>query len=252
MCGRYGLTEEGESWLENFFPGLSGQSTHGPRYNISPGENIGTIIYKNANPHFVMMRWGIENPWNKPLKNKETEQKQLFEIDHGKDHKKSADPLLINARSEKLLESKFWKKLITTQRCLIPASFYYEWQKTPDNTIMPWMISLKNYPLFFFPAVYTTDLNNNMACSLLTRKAGQLLATIHNKGKFSGRQPLFLYEKKMVDQWIMPLSEKTDSADQLEQIISTAQQNISDNDLTTQPLKKTGSDHPPRPPLFSE
>lgn len=43
--------------------------------------------------------------------------------------------LIINARSESIYEKKMFRKAIESQRCLIPANLFYEWQKTEREKI---------------------------------------------------------------------------------------------------------------------
>ena len=43
--------------------------------------------------------------------------------------------LLINARSETAMEKKTFKSAMENRRCLIPASGYFEWQKTDEGKI---------------------------------------------------------------------------------------------------------------------
>jgi putative SOS response-associated peptidase YedK len=65
------------------------------------------VIVENGVRHFRLMRWGLLPAWVK-------------------DPRKFT--LLINARSETVLEKPAFKNAMKRRRCLIPADGYYEWQ----------------------------------------------------------------------------------------------------------------------------
>jgi putative SOS response-associated peptidase YedK len=65
------------------------------------------VIVENGIRHFRLMRWGLLPAWVK-------------------DPRKFT--LLINARSETVLERPAFKNAIKRRRCLIPADGYFEWQ----------------------------------------------------------------------------------------------------------------------------
>lgn len=66
------------------------------------------------------MRWGILPSWVKDP---------------------SRFPLLINARSETILEKPAFRNAFRRRRCLVPADGYYEWQD----------LGVRKQPLFIFP-----------------------------------------------------------------------------------------------------
>jgi len=90
-----------------------------PRYNIAPTQPIPVVIVENGARHFKLMRWGLVPAWVK-------DPRQFS--------------LLINARSESVLEKPAFKNAIKRRRCLIPADGYYEWhvagnRKRPTSSI---------------------------------------------------------------------------------------------------------------------
>lgn len=105
MCGRFVITSPPEA-LRRIF-GYAEQPNFPPRHNIAPTQPIPVVIVENGTRHFKLMRWGLIPSWVK-------------------------DPrrftLLINARSETVLEKPAFKNAIRRRRCLIPADGYYEWQ----------------------------------------------------------------------------------------------------------------------------
>src|ERR1700676_3792612 len=105
MCGRFVITSPPAALRQIF--GYVEQPNFPPRHNIAPTQPIPVVIIENNARHFRLMRWGllpacVEDP-------------RKF-------------TLLINARSETVLEKPAFKNAIKRRRCLIPADGYYEWQ----------------------------------------------------------------------------------------------------------------------------
>ena len=105
MCGRFVITSPPAALRQVF--GYVDQPNFPPRHNIAPTQPIPVVIVENGIRHFRLMRWGLLPAWVK-------------------DPRKFT--LLINARSETVLERPAFKNAIKRRRCLIPADGYYEWQ----------------------------------------------------------------------------------------------------------------------------
>ncbi|HWX05833.1 MAG TPA: SOS response-associated peptidase [Bradyrhizobium sp.] len=105
MCGRFVITSPPAALRQIF--GYIEQPNFPPRHNISPTQPIPVVIVENGIRHFRLMRWGLLPAWVK-------------------DPRKFT--LLINARSETVLERPAFKNAIKRRRCLIPADGYFEWQ----------------------------------------------------------------------------------------------------------------------------
>ena len=90
------------------------------RYNICPTQMIDAAIERDGKRELVPMRWGlIPSWWTKTAK--ET-------------------PATFNARAETVAEKPMFRSAFKRTRCLIPASGYYEWKKTPTGK-QPYYIS---------------------------------------------------------------------------------------------------------------
>jgi len=57
--------------------------------------------------------------------------------------------LLINARSETALQKPTFRQAMLGQRCLIPASWYYEWQHVGSRKVKHRLYPSDSSPLFF-------------------------------------------------------------------------------------------------------
>ena len=130
MCGRFVITSPPEALRQIF--GYLEQPNFPPRYNIAPTQPVPVVILENGGRHFRLMRWGLIPSWVK-------------------DPRKFT--LLINARSETVLEKPAFKESFERRRCLIPADGFYEWRRMV-NTKQPFHFGLKDDSLFAFAGIW--------------------------------------------------------------------------------------------------
>src|SRR3712207_1443137 len=111
MCGRYSETKN-LAELEKRFELELEEEDYQTTYNASPGMVLPVIT--NTDPkHLTFMKWSLLPHWAKT-----------------KDFKFST----FNAKAEELTEKPSFRSLITTKRCLVPASGFYEWKDvTPEE-----------------------------------------------------------------------------------------------------------------------
>lgn len=137
MCGRFVITSPPAALRQIF--GYVEQPNFPPRYNVAPTQPIPVVIVENGARHFRLMRWGLLPAWVK-------------------------DPrgftLLINARSETVLEKAAFKNAIRRRRCLVPADGYYEWQAV-DGRKQPYFIHRADGAPIGFAAVSETWIGPN-------------------------------------------------------------------------------------------
>ena len=72
--------------------------------------------------------------------------------------------LVINARAETVTEKPMFRRSIAAQRCVVPASAYYEW----DSGKRKYCFTLPDQPLFF-AGIY--DVVNGMNCFVILTTA---------------------------------------------------------------------------------
>jgi putative SOS response-associated peptidase YedK len=121
------------------------------------------VLVENGARHFRLMRWGLLPSWLK-------------------------DPrgfsLLINARSETVLEKPAFRHAIRRRRGLIPADGYYEW-KAIDGRKQPFFIHRLDGEPLGFAAVFETWIGPNGeeldTVAIVTAAASEDLATLHDR-----------------------------------------------------------------------
>lgn len=169
MCGRFALNATEQEIVSHF------QLKRGffmrPRYNIAPTQQIPVILNQGQQVDFC--RWGFIPAW----------QSKQEEIPAGH----------INARFESLAEKPTFKKAFFTQRCLIPATGYYEW-KTINAKKQPFLVQQFAKPLFAFAGLWSAWLSAKgemiMSCAIITIPAPSFLSKLHE------RMPLIISPEK--------------------------------------------------------
>jgi putative SOS response-associated peptidase YedK len=120
MCGRYDLdvtalelaARFGLQLREALRDGSAGVTAGAavgwrPRYNIAPGQR-NPVVVRDGSGHnqLELMQWGLVPAWSR-------EAKVAYST--------------INARAETVASKPTFRKPLATQRCLVPATGYYEW-----------------------------------------------------------------------------------------------------------------------------
>ena len=161
MCGRFVITSPPEA-LRRIF-GYLEQPNFPPRHNIAPTQPIPVVIIENGARHFHLMRWGLIPSWVK-------------------DPRKFT--LLINARSETVVEKPAFKNAIRRRRCLIPADGYYEWQ-VMDGRKRPFFIYRRDHRPLGLAGVAETWMGPNGeeldTVAIVTTAASPELSALHHR-----------------------------------------------------------------------
>ena len=161
MCGRFVITSPPAALRQIF--GYLEQPNFPPRYNIAPTQPVPVVILENGGRHFRLMRWGLVPSWVK-------------------DPRKFT--LLINARSETVLDKPAFKNAIKRRRCLIPADGYYEWQDAGGRK-RPFFIHRRDGRPVGFAALAETWMGPNGeetdSVAIVTAPASSDLAALHHR-----------------------------------------------------------------------
>ena len=111
---------------------------------------------------------------------------------------------VINARSETALEKPMFRFPMREQRCLIPASGYYEWKQEGSRKIKYKLFDPQN-PLFF-AGCYRQEHDSDLArFVILTRAAAPDIAMIHD------RMPVVI-PRQLAGAWLNESPDVLDSA----------------------------------------
>lgn len=162
MCGRYTFFQQ--QWVDALLDGEPGPlpaEVRRPRYNVAPGQMVLALTRPAQRPteslEACAVRWGIEAPW------------------------KGGPSQLINARAEKLAESRFWRTLLDDGRCVIPADGFYEWRALPSGGKQPYWFGLTDRRPFAFAGLCRERETGPAECAIVTVDANELLSGIHDR-----------------------------------------------------------------------
>lgn len=149
MCGRFSLLVGIEALIQHFQ--LKTTFFMKPRYNIAPQETV-PVLKKLGEVDFL--RWGYV-PSFMSLKKEEKG--------------------FINIRSETVTEKVSFRQNFLKNRCIIPASGYYEW-KSIGRSKQPYYIRPKEASLFAFAGLWAGE-----TFGILTVPSNALLNPIHHR-----------------------------------------------------------------------
>lgn len=176
MCGRFTSLLSPEL-LEHLF-GVQAPQDYPPRYNIAPTQRIWIIRETASNGCYLSMaRWGLVPHWAKDL---------------------SIGNRMINARCETVHEKPAFRHAIRSRRCIVPASGFFEWTKTPMGKIPHYITMRDGSPLTFagiWDAWKAPDGAAIESFSILTTTANSLIAKLHD------RMPVILHPTEF-DLWL--------------------------------------------------
>jgi putative SOS response-associated peptidase YedK len=160
MCGRYGFVP-GTNFEERFEVEHT-QEPLLPSYNVAPGATM-PVVVRNSPNRVELMKWGLIPFWAKGPK---------------------ISYKTINARAETVASSAAFREAFKRRRCLVPASGFYEWQKT-ERGKLPYFIHLKDMELFAFAGLYDVwkdaEGNELQTYAIITTIPNDLVQPIHNR-----------------------------------------------------------------------
>lgn len=175
MCGRYAVfTDEENEKLRTIVNGIEEQlkkhqsdigSSSCPTLvktgEIFPTDPVPVIISDSENRKAaVLFKWGFPNPMK-------------------------AGAVIINARCETLHEKPTFRNLLRSGRCIVPASGFYEWNKTAGSPKEKYLIRAANSPLIYFAGLYGSFVDKSGIRSarfvIITTDANMQMAGIHNR-----------------------------------------------------------------------
>ncbi len=157
-------------------------------YHLNDGfaHNNVYIIPMDEATHWYPAKWGLVPSYMTPS-------------DFYKDRRYNT----LNARDDRVFESRLYGKPIREGRCLIFADGFFEPHHIGKES-QPYFCYLQESPdyrdrqILTFAGIYSTDNEGNYYTSLITVDANPLFEKVHNKAK---RMPLVL-DRKFETEWI--------------------------------------------------
>ena len=162
MCGRYVITSTPAAIRALF--GYPEQPNFPPRYNVAPTQPIPVVRLQDGKRQFVLMRWGLIPSWVKDPK---------------------TFSLLINARSESVIDKPAFRAAMRRRRCLIPADGFYEWRDVGGRK-QPYFVRLRGSGgSFAFAGLWETWTGPNGeemdTAAIVTTNSNRTLSPIHDR-----------------------------------------------------------------------
>jgi putative SOS response-associated peptidase YedK len=167
MCGRFALKALPEE-VQALFGTIEGEPFP-PRYNIAPTQPIAVVREEHGRRELALVRWGLVPAFVQ-------------------DPRRFA--LLINARSEGIMDKNAYKNAMRYRRCLVPASGFYEWQKGKGTTrktgpSQPYWVRPTTGGLIAFAGLWETwsdrDGGEIDSGCIVTTAANATVAPIHDR-----------------------------------------------------------------------
>ncbi|MBL6756980.1 MAG: SOS response-associated peptidase [Planctomycetes bacterium] len=191
MCGRYAVTVAPDVLAALF--NLSGSSDLAERFNLAPSQEAPVIVRDETGEGRALatMRWGLVPSWARDSK-----------IAHR----------TINARSETAAEKPSFRSAFKRRRCLVPASWFYEWQREA-GTKVPYRIQRADGRPLAFAGLWERWKGSateppRTSFTVLTTSANDDVAPLHD------RMPC-LIEPVDFDRWLTPEVEDPDATRRL-------------------------------------
>jgi putative SOS response-associated peptidase YedK len=169
MCGRFYLNNDKANIAKQFAVQESIETK--TSYNITPSQNCTVVRLKDEHKELVKLNWGLVPSWAKSdVKIKP-----------------------INAKAETIREKPYFRSAFKKQRCIIPASGFYEWKGSKGNK-QPYCIYPLNDSCFGFAGLWEKK-DELETFTIITTEANELMKEVHH------RMPVIL-DGKDYDSWL--------------------------------------------------
>ena len=180
MCGRFTI-----SFVIGLYERFSARAPSFeiiPRYNIAPSQEVPVVVraYPESPKNEIrLMKWGLLPSWVKDP---------------------SRFPKPINARADTLAGKPMFCELLKSQRCLVPATGFYEWKKERWGKT-PYYIRMTDNSLFAFAGLFdryrAPDGEEISTFSIVTTDPNTVVSPYHD------RMPAIL-KREDEDRWLCP------------------------------------------------
>lgn len=183
MCGRF--TRQ-YTWAElhalyTLSVGLENERSNlQPRYNICPTTTIDAVVERDGRRIVEPMRWGLVPSWWK---------KALKEL-----------PATFNARAETVAEKPMFRSAWKRNRCIIPASGYFEWTANAEGKKQPHYFTRRDSEIISIAGLWEEWKNPETgqplrSCAMIIGAANNFVSPLHD------RMPIIL-ERSQFASWL--------------------------------------------------
>lgn len=184
MCGRFAFATKREKLEQQFkVENLAGEPP--ANYNVAPTQPVPIVRdHEEAGRQLSLAHWGLVPFWAKDSK-----------MAHS----------TINARAETVHEKPSFRHCIRRQRCIVPASGFFEWH-TLGELKQPHFISMEDRNLLAMAGLWDRWEGPDgilESCTILTTAANAFMEPIHH------RMPVLL-DKAGYDTWLDASKEHPD------------------------------------------
>jgi putative SOS response-associated peptidase YedK len=182
MCRRFANSAAADQLAQAFKVGAPVADIP-PRYNIAPTQIMAVIRSGPAKEkrQLDLMRWGLRPSWG----NDKTIRYFIdrFEMDFA-----AAVPEvgLINLPAESLIyvPDVYRYFRADSQRCIVPATCYWEWKMTGTGIHQPYAIMMRDHRVFGFAGLWGTRKDATtgetlLSCAIITTSPNKLCSEIH-------------------------------------------------------------------------
>jgi putative SOS response-associated peptidase YedK len=186
MCGRYGRRADKQriaEWMQAHNTSVFDERYFEPSYNVAPQtmQPVVRLDTETGERELTVMRWGLVPFWSKDAK-----------IAYS----------TINAKAETITTSPAFHEAMKRRRCLVPADWFYEWQKIDAKTKQPFAIGMNDGARFAFAGLWETWKEKATertveSFTIITTDPNELMQPLHN------RMPVILRPQDY-SRWIEP------------------------------------------------
>jgi putative SOS response-associated peptidase YedK len=164
MCGRY--VGPSEAAIEREFNLIRDEWQFPISYNVAPTHSVPIVrLGRDGEREGRLLHWGLIPYWANGVAPKFS---------------------TINATIERLTDAAAWRGPWSRgQRCIIPATGFYEWQVQADGkTKQPYYITVADQTIFGFAGLWDRSKRDDgtaiESCTVITMPATPFMAEIHN------------------------------------------------------------------------
>ena len=158
MCGRYEIVDGKKIFVR--FQVANAAPEILSNLDVRPTQQVPVLL---TDHQLQLMKWGLVPSWSKD---------------------ESVGTKMINARTEGIETKPSFKRPMRTQRCLLPASGFFEWQGVKGAKVK-YRIGRRDGDMFALAGLYDVWKSPTgyelTSCTIITCQPNAILAPIHNR-----------------------------------------------------------------------